>query len=651
VKSVHLRRALICLALVFFCCIGAAPLGAKGWIHLERGSLFEWIAAVGVFPLYRLGGSAADALPFALVGLSIALQRHPSSRARFIWTNRWLFTMVLLPPFLSLAGVVVGRGPDVGGRYGALTLEYLEQMFGRSAGVTIGFLAIVAVGCALWTSWKHFTGAVRWCGALCARLLSELGNGTLRLATEPGTSARNTKAPPAKKRAPPKTRAEPTFPSAFGAQGMVGFPQPSASAAPPAQPATPTQAVTSANPWFVLHGRACTLPPLLRLDPPERPGSTPMEADDARTADLEAALAAYGADSEVVDVHQGPVVTTYEVVPAPGVRSAKIEGLDGDIARTLGTASVRVVPSLPGRGALGIEVPSPDRRIVSFREVMEHAAFRDDAMALPLALGVDVFGTPVAVDLATMPHLLVAGATNSGKSVGLNAVICSLLFAKAPDEARLILVDPKCLELEAYKDIPNLMVPVITDAVRASSALRWAVDEMDRRYAQMATLGAKDVRSYNRKVDDRRKADPTSELSRLPYLVIVIDELADLMMVAAKDVETSIMRLAQKARAAAIHLILATQRPSVDVLTGLIKANLPARVCFQVASSHDSRVVIDSPGAEKLLGAGDMLLLERGKKTRVHGAYVSEQEVERIASWLRKQGRPIYDETILGPRS
>jgi S-DNA-T family DNA segregation ATPase FtsK/SpoIIIE len=322
---------------------------------------------------------------------------------------------------------------------------------------------------------------------------------------------------------------------------------------------------------------------------------------------------------------------------------------------------VRIVAPIPGKGAVGIEIPNQTRETVSFKEIVGHAHFVTPTSPITLALGKDIEGSAAVADLAKMPHLLMAGATGAGKSVSINAMIMSILFKATPSEVRMIMVDPKMLELSVYEGIPHLLLPVVTDAKKAALALRWAVEEMERRYELLSLVGVRNIDSYNSKVRQGQAndepvtvagSDPdglrhTCEL--LPYLVVVVDELADLMMVASRDVETSIMRLAQMARAAGIHLVLATQRPSVDVLTGVIKANFPTRIAFQVASRHDSRTIIDSQGAEHLLGRGDMLYMSSaaGGIARVHGAFVSEEDVERTVAYVRAQGQPEYDETIL----
>ena len=380
---------------------------------------------------------------------------------------------------------------------------------------------------------------------------------------------------------------------------------------------------------------------------------------------LELKLRDYNIEAEVVAVFPGPVITRFEIQPAAGIKVSKITGLVKDLARSLAVISVRVVEVIPGKSVVGIEIPNLDRQIVRLNEVLASKAYDTSLSPLSLALGDDISGQPVVVDLARMPHLLVAGTTGSGKSVGLNAMILSLLFKASPEEVRLIMVDPKMLELAVYEGIPHLLTPVVTDMKDAANALRWCVGEMERRYRLMSSLGVRNMAGYNRKVRDAEKAgqplmDPLcpdgadpQPLEVLPYIVVIIDEFADMMMIVGKKVEELIARIAQKARAAGIHLILATQRPSVDVITGLIKANIPTRIAFQVSSKVDSRTILDQGGAEQLLGHGDMLYLPSGSPlpVRVHGAFVEDDEVHRVVASWKKLGEPNYLEEILDHRT
>lgn len=379
---------------------------------------------------------------------------------------------------------------------------------------------------------------------------------------------------------------------------------------------------------------------------------------------LEKKLADFGVEARVVEVLPGPVITMYELEPASGVKINRITTLADDLALALMAPSIRILAPIPGKSVIGIEIPNLKREPVFLKDVLNNDAFTQSSLRLPIALGVDFVGTPVIADLAKMPHLLIAGTTGSGKSVALNAMICSILFRARPDDVKFLMVDPKRLELSSYEGIPHLMHPVVVDPKKASQVLRWTVEEMERRYKVISRLGVKSIDAYNETlvtgVKDKTNPRPSEAAGggsddaepfqhvRLPYIVVVIDELADLMMVAPRDVEESLTRLAQMARAAGIHLIIATQRPSVDVITGLIKANFPTRISFKVSSKIDSRTIIDQPGAEQLLGAGDMLFIPPGtsRLTRIHGAYLSDAEISRVVDFTRMQAQPTYDASI-----
>jgi S-DNA-T family DNA segregation ATPase FtsK/SpoIIIE len=409
------------------------------------------------------------------------------------------------------------------------------------------------------------------------------------------------------------------------------------------------------------------LPPLSLLDEP-RPAEEGYSnaALEAMSRLVEMKLLDFNIEVEVVAVNPGPVITRFELDLGPGVKVSQVSNLAKDIARALSAISVRVVEVIPGKSVIGLEIPNEHRSIISLGEILNTREYDDSHSPLTMALGKDISGVPVVVDLARMPHLLVAGTTGSGKSVGINAMILSLLYKTLPKDVRLIMIDPKMLELSVYEGIPHLLTPVVTDMNEAANALRWCVGEMERRYKLMAALGVRNISNYNRKVIDAEEAgepipDPLFKpeealegtehpvLQPLPYIVIVIDELADMMMVVGKKVEELIARLAQKARAAGVHLILATQRPSVDVITGLIKANIPTRIAFQVSSKIDSRTILDQMGAEQLLGHGDMLYMAPGTSVavRVHGAFVSDQEVHKVAGHLKGKSEPEYMAEIL----
>lgn len=412
------------------------------------------------------------------------------------------------------------------------------------------------------------------------------------------------------------------------------------------------------------------LPSLDLLDPPQLQtdqGYTEEEVEQLSRL-LEQKLNDFGVVAEVVEVNPGPVITRFEIQPAPGVKASKISNLARDLARSMAVAAVRVVEVIPGKSVVGIEIPNHSRQMVSLSEVLNSKPYLDAASKLTLALGNDIAGNPVVANLAKMPHLLVAGTTGSGKSVGVNAMLLSLLYKATPDEVRLMLVDPKMLELSIYDGIPHLLTPVITDMKEAAGGLRWCVAEMERRYRLLAKIGVRNIAGYNDRVREAAAAgtplrdplwnpmelglpasEPAPELETLPYIVVVIDEFADMMMIVGKKVEELIARIAQKARAAGIHLILATQRPSVDVITGLIKANVPTRIAFQVSSKIDSRTILDQSGAENLLGNGDMLYLPAGTSVpnRVHGAFVGDDEVHRVVEAWKAMGEPVFIDAVL----
>jgi S-DNA-T family DNA segregation ATPase FtsK/SpoIIIE len=410
------------------------------------------------------------------------------------------------------------------------------------------------------------------------------------------------------------------------------------------------------------------LPPLKLLDEPgDQQTGYSKEALEALSRQVELKLADFGVQVDVVAVHPGPVITRFELQPEAGVKSSQISNLAKDLARGLSIVSVRVVEVIPGKPTIGLEIPNTNRQTVFLSEILRSEVYDKSNSPLTLALGKSIAGRPQVADLARMPHLLVAGTTGSGKSVALNAMILSLLYKSTPEQVRLVLVDPKMLELSIYEGIPHLLTPVVTDMKEAANALRWCVAEMERRYRLMASVGVRNLSGYNRKVRDAEKKgkplqDPlfipneeaglteAPDLEALPYIVVIIDELADMMMIVGKKVDELIARLAQKARASGIHLILATQRPSVDVITGLIKANIPTRIAFQVSSRVDSRTILDQMGAEQLLGHGDMLYLPPGTALpeRIHGAFVDDHEVHTVTEYLKRTGEPDYLEDVLG---
>lgn len=473
---------------------------------------------------------------------------------------------------------------------------------------------------------------------------------------------------------PPQTVVPAPFP-VHGAQVDLDEEEELESASAPSMPppaAPPTVAVMVRRVAASPNAAPFPLPPLDLLDrPPAQSSGYSEEKLESMSRQVESQLKSFGVEVRVVAVTPGPVITRFEIEPAPGVKVSQISNLAKDLARGLRVISVRVVEVIPGKSSIGLEIPNQQREIVYLREVLESPVYIQSTAPLTLTLGKDIGGHPMIANLAKMPHLLVAGTTGSGKSVAINAMLLSLLYKAPPSEVRLILVDPKMLELSVYEDIPHLLTPVVTDMKEAANALRWCVNEMERRYRLMAALKVRNIAGFNRKVLDARMAgeaitDPfwrpgmdddvvgeVPALEPLPFIVVVIDELADMMMIVGKKVEELIARLAQKARAAGIHLILATQRPSVDVITGLIKANIPTRIAFQVSSRVDSRTILDQMGAEQLLGHGDMLYLPPGTglPQRAHGAFVDDPEVNRVVEYLRRTGAPNYiDDVLAEPR-
>jgi DNA segregation ATPase FtsK/SpoIIIE, S-DNA-T family len=454
------------------------------------------------------------------------------------------------------------------------------------------------------------------------------------------------------------------------------------------------KAVEPGGSFTMAPGHSAFVPPPISILTGEASQAVPLDRDGltATAEKLRQKLASFGIQGQVTQIRPGPVVTMFEFLPAAGIKVSRIAGLADDLAMAMEALRVRIVAPIPGKGVVGIEVPNKQRETVVLRELVEQDAFQKSHSRLAMCLGKDIEGMPYVADLAKMPHLLIAGTTGSGKSVAVNSMLVSMLLRATPEEVRFLMVDPKMLELSVYEGIPHLLLPVVTDAKKAAMALRWAVEEMERRYQLLAECGVRNIASFNKKVEkegdgarrsqkapkqtrvvDLTAAPPPAEspipavqpelpgvaahnpepLRKLPYLVIIIDELADLMMVASREVETYIARLAQMARAAGIHLMVATQRPSTDVVTGVIKANFPARISFQVASRHDSGTIINAPGAENLLGMGDMLILPPGTSTltRVHGPYVDEREIHAVVEHWKAQGAPVYDSNILRPRA
>ena len=640
---------------------GWSATGAGAKIHNLGGPTGAWLADV----FFSLVGYAAYLFPLLLAyrALFILFDRH--QHRHFDWTTFGIRTLGLV--LVMIAGTALAAMND-SGRSGLPQGAggILGQAIG--AGSTVAFsavgsrlilLAVFLFGMTIFTdlSWLRLMERL---GALSLATWSRCRNGVRgrvdafrdRRAREKAVEARKAViseyVEKEKKRTPPKIK--PLQPRAEKSERIEREKQ---------------------QPLFDLPLTG-DLPPLELLDKEVKDpnkGYSP-EALEALSKLLELKLADFGVSAEVTAVYPGPVITRFEIQPAAGVKVSRISGLAKDLARSLAVISVRVVEVIPGKSVVGIEIPNEDREIVNFREVLSSRAFEQSKSPLTLALGHDISGQPVVADLAKMPHLLVAGTTGSGKSVGVNAMLLSLLYKSSPADVRLIMVDPKMLELSVYDGVPHLLTPVITDMKDAANGLRWCVAEMERRYKLMAALGVRNLAGYNRKVLDAIKsgapladplwtADPvfaeTDEeqrppgLEKLPAIVVVIDEFADMMMIVGKKVEELIARIAQKARAAGIHLILATQRPSVDVITGLIKANVPTRIAFQVSSKVDSRTILDQGGAEQLLGHGDMLYLPPGSgvPNRIHGAFCSDDEVHRVVADWKRRGSPQYIDGLL----
>ncbi len=501
-----------------------------------------------------------------------------------------------------------------GGVFGWGVLEVLRRSVGE-VGALLVLLAAVPIG-VLFLTQESYTGLLRTIGRRKAAPRAQSAQAELPLVTSPSVVEREASSEPAPP--PPPIVVEPAkAKSGLMEKGLA---------------------------WqetfdFGKGGRpAFQLPPIGLLKAPPASALRQTREELQANADiLRKKLQDFGVEGRIVQVNPGPVITSYEFEPAPGIKVSQVVNLADDLALSMKAAAVRIVGPIPGRGTVAVEVPNPEIASVYLREILVSQEFVQSKGKLPLALGKDVIGTPYVADLTAMPHLLIAGATGSGKSVGLNAMICSILYKATPAEVRFLMIDPKRLELGIYEGIPHLMAPVVTDAREASARLKWIVGKMDERYRLLAEKHVRNIEGYNRGVEAG---------GRLPYWVVIVDELADLMMASAGEVQNSLVRLAQVARAVGIHLIIATQRPSVDVITGLIKANFPARIAFQVASKVDSRTILDGNGAETLLGRGDMLFVPPGasRPVRVHGSLVAEEETKAVCDFLRKQGAAAYEE-------
>src|SRR5215831_6711838 len=615
-------------------------------IRNKGGVVGAWLADL----LLYLFGASAWWLAFAGVVLVVTGYRH-LTREDTERHHPWLavpgFLLVLLSSSalesLRLYHLPAALPGVPGGALGDFIGQALSRALGFN-GATLVLIALFAVG------WSLFT-RMSW-----LKLMERIGGGIERLAR---WARRRRDARRDRQIGEAATEEREQFVEA--ARETIDDHEPVIVVAPPEVPRSDRLVKEKQKPLFQELPDS-PLPPLALLeDAPSAQEQVSADTLEFTSRLIERKLADFGVAVKVLAAYPGPVITRFEVEPAIGVKGAQIVNLMKDLARALSVVSIRVVETIPGKSCMGLELPNARRQIVRLVELLSSATYNDTASPLSLALGKDIAGKPVIADLARMPHLLVAGTTGSGKSVALNAMILSLLYKAEPRQVRLILIDPKMLELSVYEGIPHLLSPVVTDVKLAANALHWGVGEMERRYRLMSTLGVRNLAGYNARVAEARKAgkpltnpfsatpDTPEPIEEMPLIVIVIDELADLMMVTGKKIEELIARIAQKARASGIHLILATQRPSVDVITGLIKANIPSRIAFQVASKVDSRTILDQMGAETLLGQGDMLYQPPGVgyPLRVHGAFVSDAEVHKVVEHLKALGRPLYMDGIL----
>jgi len=611
------------------------------------GSFGAWISDF----LLVVVGYMAWLLPFLMLGAGAKLLRERSEPVGWPeWGVRLGGTLLIL-----LSGCILfemqprGGLEHTGGIIGDLLSGPMIQVMGFTGAALIN-LAVLLAGITLFTgiSWINVVDRVgAWAIRGWAWAGDKLAEGRDRMAGRRARAEREVvrKADTVKRKKRPEVRIEPRVEDITSEKSKKKLSQRS----------------------LFKNLPAGSLPPLDLLDeaPEQHPGYS-TDTLKAMSRQVELKLSDFGIEVEVVAVHPGPVITRFELQPAAGIKGSQISNLSKDLARGLSVISVRVVDVIPGKSVIGLEIPNTKREIVYLREILASEAYEKSSSALTLGLGKNISGRPMVADVARMPHLLVAGTTGSGKSVAVNSMILSLIYKATPDQVRMIMVDPKMLELSVYEGIPHLLAPVVTDMKEAANALRWCVAEMERRYRLMSQLGVRNLAGYNRKVSDaadkgKPLVDPTVDpstlaegeerpkLEKLPFIVVVVDEFADMMMIVGKKVEELIARLAQKARASGIHLILATQRPSVDVITGLIKANIPTRMAFQVSSRVDSRTILDQQGAENLLGHGDMLYLPPGSglPERIHGAFVDDHEVHGVVEWLRAQGEPEYLEEVL----
>jgi S-DNA-T family DNA segregation ATPase FtsK/SpoIIIE len=588
--------------------------------------------------LIAVFGLGAFWVPIVLLVITLHVFKAYSRLTILVALAGGLLLMVTTGGLLSLHQTdysVFGKRFSSGGTLGIPLARIVQDWVNTTGGLI--FLLTIWIIAFIMTTRLSLLALLKWLTSVCRRLFSRTKAAWMiwkerrhkaKRRAETGQKLSQKKSPPVKI--------------------VEGLPKPVKGVPPPRQEVFE----------FIAGDHGFKLPSVNLLEGSESDGKVvDHESLQMQSRLLEKKLSDFDVSGKVVAVSPGPVVAMYEFEPAPGIKINKVVNLADDLALALRAESIRIVAPIPGKGVIGIEIPNAERDMVPLKDIIASEAFERQKSKLTLALGKDIMGNPLTTDLARMPHLLIAGATGSGKSVGLNAMICSVLYKATPDDVKLILIDPKRIELSIYEGIPHLIVPVVTDAKKATRALHWAVQEMERRYALMAEKGVRNIYRFNQKSmkeqgaakDNTRSEDSGASEEKLPLILIVIDELADLMLVASRDVELALTRLAQMARAAGIHLLIATQRPSVDVLTGIIKANFPTRLSFQVSSRTDSRTILDANGAENLLGNGDMLLLPPGtaKLQRIHGAYVSESEIRRIIDFLKKQQPPVYQEEIL----
>ncbi|KTC95833.1 DNA translocase FtsK [Legionella erythra] len=652
-------------------------------VHNAGGQVGAYVADA----LYWMFGYFAYLLPLCVAYVAwVILQDHRALRtvnkpALMLRASGFLFLMIGGCSLLSLESSVDKTfGHSAGGWLGNLVAGGFDYAL-NPQGAALLLLAILLVG-VTWLTGLSWVRATEFIGFYTLRLSQKLFRGVQQLtafAKARFAQFAEHKEPVAvsRERKPPLIKKEKAELPMLKGPSLAAAPTPTVPVFPPleitAPPAKALEKDTVKEPRETPRAHKPIVPVLGNLpsinlldkgQPGKALGGYTHEQLETLSRDVEQHLLDFGIQADVVAVHPGPVVTRFELQLAAGIKVSRLSSLAKDLARSLSVTSVRVVEVIPGKTVVGLELPNQHRQTVRLSEVLCSDVYQQASSPLILALGVDIAGHPMVVDLAKMPHLLVAGTTGSGKSVGINAMILSLLFKATPDQVRLIMVDPKMLELSVYDGIPHLLTPVVTDMKEAASALRWCVGEMERRYRLMAAMGVRNLAGFNTKITEAQaKGEPLKDplwkpvssmdecapdLQALPYVVVIIDELADMMMVVGKKVEQLIARIAQKARAAGIHLILATQRPSVDVLTGLIKSNIPTRMSFQVSSKIDSRTILDQQGAEQLLGHGDMLYLAPGSGAplRVHGAFVDDKEVHRVADDWRARGEPEYIDEI-----